>query len=125
MSLGSQIDNLVILRAEYRKKKKEADDAYAIFQQASTEVMEEMENKQNVMKASGLKGTASIIKTVVAHVKEWDKVYNYILRHKEFHLMQRRISDGAYREILEKRKGKLLPGIETFEKKGISLREIN
>lgn len=124
MNLGDQIDNLVVLREEYRAKKKEADDAYTIFQQASNEVMEEMEQNQHVVKASGLRGTASIVKTAIAHVKEWDKVYNFILRHKKFELMQRRISDGAYRELLETRKGKLLPGIETFEKKSISLREI-
>jgi len=83
--------------------------------------MEEMES-QGMKKATGLLGTVSLKETLIAHVLDWDKVYNYILRNKAFHLMQKRISDGAFRELLENRKGKNIPGIDKFNKKGINLR---
>ncbi len=121
-TLGEKINDLVDQRAKYRVMKKKADELYEEYQKQCGEIMADMKTAK-VEKATGTKGTVSLSSTDIAHVIEWDKVYNFILRSKSFELMQRRISDGAYRELLEKRKGKLLPGIKTFEKKGISLLE--
>ena len=81
-------------------------------------------DEQGISKASGKIGTISVKETTVAHVIDWDKVYNFILRSKAFHLMQRRISDGAFREQLDIRKGKRIPGIDSFVKRGINLRNL-
>jgi len=121
MNIGSEIDKLVAAREEMRGLQKQIDAIKQIFDVNAEELRMEMEN-QGMKKATGLLGTVSLKDTVVGHVQDWDKVYNYILRNKAFQLMQRRISEPAFREIVELRKGKNIPGIEPFTKKGINLR---
>lgn len=121
MNIGKEIDKLVAKRENMRALQKEIDIIKVDFDTDSFTIMEEMEN-QGITKATGLLGTISLKETLVAHVLDWDKVYNYILRNKAFHLMQKRISDGAFRELLDNRKGKNIPGIDKFNKKGINLR---
>ena len=123
MSLGNAIDNLVKKRDKIRAMQQEVDALRSEYEIDSQAVMEEMAGMK-IDKATGSLGTVSLKETTVAHVLDWDKVYNFILRHKKFELMQRRIADGAYRELLEIRQGKQVPGIEPFNKKGINLRKL-
>jgi len=58
-------------------------------------------------------GTVSISKTDVASVKNWTLFEDYIYNNKTLHLLQRRVSNDAYREEV-KLVGEL-PGVETFE----------
>jgi hypothetical protein len=121
MNIGKEIDKLVTKREAMRALQKEIDAIKHEFDADSLLIMEEME-QQGMQKATGMLGTISLKDTLIAHVIDWDRVYNYILRNKAFHLMQKRISDGAFRELLESRKGKSIPGIDKFNKKGINLR---
>ena len=57
---------------------------------------------------------------VVAQVEDWDEFWKYIYRHKLGHLLQRRVSDPSYRELLEQ--GKKVPGVSPFNKKRMSFR---
>lgn len=123
MIIGERIDDLVIQREKMRALQKELDILKSIYDGDVLEALE-MLDAQGLPKASGKIGTISVKETEVAHVIDWDKVYNYILRSKTFHLMQRRISDGAFREQLKLRKGKRIPGIESFVKRGINLRNL-
>ncbi len=66
--------------------------------------------------------TASIRKTVVAQVTDWEKFYRYIHKNKAFYLIQKRVSDAAWRETLEGRKNRPIPGTEPFTKIGLNLR---
>ncbi len=120
-TIGEEIDDLFELREKYYAAKKIADDLYTQVQEGQNVIYEHMEENK-LDKASGTKATVSLKESVIAHVKDWDKVYNFILRNKAFHLMQKRIADAAFRELVELRKGRQIPGIEPFTKKGINLR---
>ena len=73
-----------------------------------------------VDKFSGKLGTVSISTNVVANVEDWDALYPYIAKNKLWHLLQRRVSDPAYRELLDA--GKKVPGVQPFSKKRLNLR---
>ena len=45
-------------------------------------------------------------------VAGWSQVYEYIRRNKRFDLLQRRLSEGAVKEMWDE--GKEIPGIEKF-----------
>ncbi len=55
---------------------------------------------EDLTSGSGSLATASTNLDTVPTVTDWDAVYNYIQRKGYFHLMQRRISAPAYRELL-------------------------
>ncbi len=120
-SIGVQIDTLITMREEMRKLNRQAEKIKEVFD-ADSETLRLAMIDQGMAKATGLLGTVSLKEMVIAHVKDWDRVYNYILRNKAFHMLQKRISEPAFREAVELRKGKKIPGIEPFTKKGINLR---
>lgn len=66
--------------------------------------------------------SCSVRKTVVAQVTDWEKFYRYIKKNNAFFLLQKRVGDVAYRETLEERKGRDIPGTEPFTKIGLNLR---
>ena len=63
--------------------------------------------------------TAAITRTTVAQVTDWDEVYKYVKKTGEFDLLQKRMSDVAYRERLDA--GKPVPGTEPFIVVNLSL----
>lgn len=63
----------------------------------------------------------SISTSVVGNVTDWDATYAYIHEHEAFHLLQRRLANAAYAEILEG--GDTLPGVEPFEKRSLNFRK--
>ena len=56
----------------------------------------------------------------VAGVTDWDKLYAFIKKKNYFHLLQRRVSDPAWRELIEQ--GKKVPGTTGFTKKRLNYR---
>lgn len=55
-------------------------------------------------------------------VKDWDKVYEYILKTKDFSLLHKRIGEGAVAERWEA--GENVPGVEKFPVYKLSRSEI-
>jgi len=66
--------------------------------------------------------TATVTELVVPHVEDWEAFYKYITRTKSFYMLERRPAPVAYRETLEQRKGKAIPGVTSFTKRTIGLR---
>ena len=62
--------------------------------------------------------TVSVKEEVMPQVEDWDAVYQLIQSTGDFALVQRRISAGAYREMLKL--GEEVPGI-----KPVAVRKIN
>jgi hypothetical protein len=79
--------------------------------------------KAGMEKGSGSAATATLNKNPVPSVKDWDKVYAYILKTKEFDLLERRFGKAAYKERIER--GEKIPGVETFWAKSISYSKFN
>ena len=66
--------------------------------------------------------TATYTRRPVPVVKDWDDFYDFIRENDAMFLLERRPSPTAYRDVLESRDGKKIPGVETFHKESISIR---
>lgn len=108
-----------------RERKREAEAAIKLIdgdiEALTLELMERME-KEGLDKISGTKASLSIGAAVTANVTDWDAFGAWIIKNKALHLLQRRVSDPAYRELLEH--GKKVAGTEPFVKKRLNIRSI-
>jgi hypothetical protein len=118
-TIGSDIDALFDLREKKRDLEAAIKDIDGKAADIESRLMETME-LNGVDKSAGAKASVSITSTVTASVEDWDSFYEYIRKNKFFHLLQRRVSDPAYRELLDA--GKKVPGVQPFVKKRLNLR---
>lgn len=116
---GTTVDKLVGLRNKKRDLEASVKSLEGQIEDLQSQLLEEME-AAGVDKFSGKLGTVSISTNVVANVEDWDALYPYIAKNKLWHLLQRRVSDPAYRELLDA--GKKVPGVQPFSKKRLNLR---
>ena len=122
-TIGSVIDTMWALREE----KREADAVVKAIEDkiaAQEEVIYERFEKEGLKKADGTKASISIGEATVASVTDWDALWAYAAKNKYFHLFQKRVSDPAWRELMEKNKGKGVPGTEAFTKRKLNLRSL-
>lgn len=120
-SLGAQIDALHALREQLRALQAQEKEVEAKIEDATRLVMDTMK-EQGVDKSTGKKASVSISETVVGNVTDWDELWKYIFKSKQTHLLQRRVSDPAIRELFEL-KGKV-PGVVPFTKQKLNLRAV-
>lgn len=83
-----------------------ADRIFALMDQQGTEAIRNSK--------VGLQ--CSISETEIEVIEDYDAFSRYVLRHKALHLLQRRLSPVALREIVES-SGKKVPGIGYFSKR--------
>ena len=120
-SLGAQIDKMWEIREKKRTLEASIKDLDGQLATIEAELMEDME-ANGVDKMTGKHAGVSITSNTVAHVTDWDEMWKFILKTKNTQLLQRRVSDPAYRELLEM--GKKVPGAEAFTKKRLNLRSL-
>lgn len=123
-TMGSVIDTLWSLREEKRLADAEVTKIETKIEAQEKIVMERLA-EQGIRKADGRKGSVSLGETIVANVKDWATFHAYIAKTKHFHLLQRRVSDLAWRELMEKNGAKGVPGTEAFTKKKLNLRSLS
>lgn len=63
----------------------------------------------------------SISENTVGNVVDWDQVHAYIRDNNAFHLVQRRLANAAYKELLDM--GEELPGVVPFNKRTLNFRK--
>ncbi len=120
LKLGTRIDRLYKLRDEIRAKEKALKTLKAKFSKEEDAIFKGYK-KQELDGAQGKVGKVTIKRTVVGNIKNYKTFTNWLMKHKHPELLQRRVSNVAYRELLDQRKGKLIPGMESFEKITLSL----
>lgn len=121
-SLGSLIDEIWAVR----EKKRELQEKLAVIEaeiSGKEEALLDRLEAEGVKASTGKKASVSISTSVVANVTDWDAFYAFIYKNKLGHLLQRRVSDPAFRELLES-KGKV-PGAEPFSKTRLNIRTLN
>lgn len=121
LPLGSMIDNLWQLREDKRKSETATKLIEKDIEAAETELLERLD-KEGMDKATGRLGTISIGEALVGTIEDWDAFTAFLAKTKNFQLVQRRISDVAYRELLGM--GKPVPGIKPFTKRKLNLRSV-
>lgn len=120
--LGTLIDELNKIREAKRvleEKVKEQEDAYKELEER---LMARLE-AEGTDKATGKTATASVSTSVSFSIKDDTKFFAWMSRTKNYHLMQRRISDPAAREVMEMKRSEI-PGLEAFSKKRLNLRAL-
>ena len=109
-----------------REAKRVADAAVKVIEKEieadETELLERLD-KEGMEKATGKLGTISIGEAVTGNVEDWDAFTTYLARSGNFQLIQKRISDPAYRELLGM--GKPIPGLKPFTKRKLNLRSVS
>lgn len=129
-TIGALIDQLHAVR-EKRRALAEQDKLLSKEVEELTQGIIHRLNAEGTDKASSKKATASISYVEVADVRDWDKLWAFIHKNKFNHLLQRRVSDPAWRELVQlsqsdKKLAKQLAdaGVETFVKVNLNLRSI-
>lgn len=120
-TLGEEIDLLNDTREIIRRLEKELKTYKEQYTAAQERVMKMLDD-DNVDRASGAKATVSISEAVVGTLKDPEKFARYVKKHNAFELFEKRISSVAYREHLEQRNGKPIPGTEKFTRRTLNLR---
>jgi hypothetical protein len=119
--IGLQIDALYQLKQELAKHQEVEKTIQARIAEAEAKLMETME-AEGVNKSTGKSATVSISEVVTGNVTDWDAFGAFVIKTKQLHLLQRRVSDPAIREVFEK-KGSV-PGVQPFTKKRLNVRKV-
>lgn len=120
-SLGAVIDNIWAVREEKRRLESDLREVETKISELEEQLMERLE-AEGLDKATGSKATVSVSANTVAQVNDWDEFWKFVIKNRYTHLLQRRVSDPAYRELLEQ--GKKVPGVEPFIKRRLNLRTL-
>lgn len=125
-TLGSNIDAMWALREQKRALEAEVKVISEKLEAYEEGLMAKLES-EGMIKATGTAATVSVSESIVATVEGgdegWKLFHAYIKKTGYFHLLHKRISDEAYRELL--RTGKKVPGLQPFTKKRLNLRALS
>ncbi len=122
MTLAELGDALSADRDVIRALDAKLKDLKRVFREKEEKILERMK-EEGVLAITGHEATASVSINTVASIKDWDKFYKYIKKNNAFHLLERRPASKAWREEVEIRRGKVVPGTEGFEKRTLNLRK--
>ena len=122
-TIGAQIDRLNALREQKRKAEEVVKSISADYEALQEQILQRLK-ADGTEKASSKKATVSITSSVVANVIDWDIAWKVISKNPQ--LMQRRISDPAFRELLKQKGEKWMAknGFEPFTKTRLNLRSL-
>lgn len=123
MTIGALIDALDDAR-EVKKaiaiKEKEASKVYNDLEAQIIAILDENETTRG----GGKKATASISEEEAHQIDDFDTFAAFVKKNNLMHLFQRRLSGPAVREIAEKRKGGIIPGLSVYKKRKLSLHSL-
>lgn len=120
-TLGAKIDALHALREQKRELETEVKALNDQMKGLEADIMSQLDDQETLM-SRGRAAQVTVTEQVVGTVQDWDAFYEYIVDNDAFHLLQRRVANAAYREMVEA--GDEIPGTEPFTKRSLSLRKI-
>lgn len=132
LNIGQLIDKLHAVR-EKRAELAAKDKPLEVEEKELRDMILAELAAQGTDEARSKKLKVSVTYNTVANVKDWDAFWDFILKGKGKynHLLQRRVSDPAYRELVgmaenDKRLAKALgeAGVESFVAAKLNLRSI-
>jgi len=119
--LGTYINELSEIRQERKELESQVSDLVKRYNELKALVIEELD-RIGLDKASGDLASVSISETEVPTVKDWTKLMRFIKRENALYLFERRLSKSGWQELVETRKGRSLPGVESYIKRDLNLR---
>lgn len=120
-AVSALIDRLLDIRGQITALNKEVDTLKQARDEAEQQLIESMD-ALGTDQVRNEHATASVTERVVPQVEDWDRFTTFIMRNKALYLLERRPAATAYREMLEQRKGRPIPGVQSFTKRTIGLR---
>ena len=121
-TIGSLIDKMKTIAVE-RSVLSAKDKALSEEQKGLEQQIIELMDKQETRVGEGKIAKASIIESEEPTIEDWDAFTKWVTRTKNLHLIQRRISAPAWREIRALKKAEV-PGIGVFNKRSLNLRAV-
>jgi hypothetical protein len=124
LTLGAAADKVFALREHKRALDKQVKDVEDEIKDL-TEVIFGLLDAQDSRKAEGKLASISVNYAMISTTTDWNETMKWIINGKRgdkfayAHLVQRRISDPAYRELREL--GVVIPGQEDFTKRSLSI----
>ena len=121
-AVGELIDRMSEIREQRRELAKEDKLLSAQYQDLETSLLDALDATNQVGGQSKV-ASATITETEIANVTDWDKFHSWLRKTNRLYMLERRPSQAAYREFIKDSRGhKPPPGVETFVKRTISLR---
>lgn len=117
-SIGETIDDMHNIRARKRALEdmvKELDKEYGTKEMELMSLMD----VQQTRTSEGKLASVHIDEVVYPTADNWDEIYKYIHANKYYHMLERRLTAVAYRELVER--GIQVPGIVPFKKRKVKL----
>lgn len=121
ITVGSLIDNMSTLREERRAIAARDKELGAQIDEMQNKLLELMD-AEGCSKATGRMASASISTTTAFDTVDWEVFMAYLIKSKQGHLVQRRVSAPAVAELFAS-KG-VVPGLQPFTKRTINLRNL-
>lgn len=121
LSIGAQIDRLFKMREKIAADQKKVDEQKKKLKAFKEQLIETFK-KQNIESSRGDLATVTLKKEVVPNPVDWDDFYQWMYEEHAGHMLYKRVSASAYREMLELRGGEEIPGLESFETEDLSIR---
>ena len=121
MKLDERIDHMFMLRERKRGLEAQIKETNAEI----TECMEWLIQRYSdigTTTARGKLASATLTETLVPVIEDWGEVADWVLANDAVYLLHRRVSSGAWKELLDA--GETVPGIRPFTKTSISLRKL-
>jgi len=121
ITLGAATDKMWKLREEKRTLEAQVKVIETSMKELEGTVLGLLD-AQDTRKAEGKSASVSITETVVGNVDNWDALWPWISKTKNYHLIQKRVSDPGLRELWAL--GKVVPGVQPFTKRTLALRSL-
>jgi hypothetical protein len=113
------IDGMIAISDERREIKKREKVLIGEYRDLEAAFLVQLD-AQGAKRAGTAAGTATITENILPTIKDWDALTDYIVANGATHLLQRRVSSAAFREM--QAAGIDLPGVEAYIQRQISLR---
>lgn len=119
-TLGACIDLMYKLKQERAVIEKSSETIKAQENEIEVHLLDSF-GKSDLEGARGKLAVAGVNISTVPTVKDWDKLYAYILKNKAWDLLQKRASATAFRERWDDEV--VIPGVEAFTVIKLSLKK--
>ncbi|WP_027589500.1 hypothetical protein [Pseudomonas sp. RL] len=120
----TRLDTLAEERDRLREAKRELERQVASLDEqlkANEQDIIELADQTGLTRFAVGKLSFSISENTVGQVEDWDTVYDYIHDNRAFHLLQRRLSNAAYKELLDA--GEAPRGINPVTLRSLNMRK--
>lgn len=122
-TIGGMADELYNIRERKRLLLEQIERLDAQAQLLEASLMARLDDEQTT-KGQGHLASISITESVVGRVSDWDALFAFVAANNAFHLLQRRTSDPAIREMFQLKGNEAVPGVEPFTKRKLNIRRL-